>query len=73
MTGNLFKTAGAGCSKLTLLVNVSLKFLNLNITKTLLFFCWKNVRIFCTAKDPHIFPTKNNSIFDNVVRIYLMS
>ena len=26
-------------------------------------FLLKNVRIFCTAKDSHIFPTKNNSIF----------
>ena len=26
-------------------------------------FCWKNVRIFCTAKDSHIIPTKNNSVF----------
>ena len=35
-------------------------------------FCWKNVRIFCNAKDSHIFPTKNNSGFDNVIGIYLM-
>ena len=34
-------------------------------------FCWKNVRIFCIAKDSHIFTTKNNSVFDNVVGIYL--
>ena len=33
--------------------------------------CLKNVRIFCTAKDSHIFSTKNSSGFDNVVGIYL--
>ena len=40
-----------------------------------LFQSWghKNVRIFCNAKDSHIFPTKNNSVFDNVVGIYLTS
>ena len=31
------------------------------------------MRIFCTAKDSHIFPTKNNSAFDNLVGIYLTS
>ena len=25
------------------------------------------------AKDSHIFPTKNNSVFDNIVGIYLTS
>ena len=29
------------------------------------------MRIFYTAKDSHIFPTKNNSVFDTVVGIYL--
>ena len=29
------------------------------------------MRIFCTAKDSHIVPTKNNSVFDNVVGINL--
>ena len=48
------------------------KILNNNITNTLgFFFCWKNVRILCTAKDSHIVSTKNNSVFDDVVRIYL--
>ena len=28
-----------------------------------LVFCWKNVRIICTAKDSHIFSAKNNSVF----------
>ena len=52
-----------GCSKLTTsLVNVSLKF------KTLILQIH-----FCTAKDSHIFPTKNNSVFDNLVDIYLTS
>ena len=29
--------------------------------------------IVCTAKDSHIFPTTNNSVFDNLVRVYLTS
>ena len=33
------------------------------LSNPLLFFDGKNVRIFCTAKDSHIFPTKNNSGF----------
>ena len=33
----------------------------------------KDSHIFPTAKDSHIFPTKNNSVFDNVVSINLMS
>ena len=31
------------------------------------------MRIFCTAKDSHIFPTKNNVVFAYVVSIYLTS
>ena len=31
----------------------------------------ENVRIFCNAKDSHNFPTKTNSVLDNVVGIYL--
>ena len=31
------------------------------------------MRIFCNAKDSHIFPTKNDSVFDNVVSISLTS
>ena len=49
------------------------KILNANNTNTLIFFVEKNVRIFCSAKDSHIFPTKNNGVFDNVVGIYLTS
>ena len=41
------------------------------LEKYTVIFCWKNVRIFCNAKDSHIFPTKNNSVFENVVGIYL--
>ena len=37
------------------------------------YFLLKNVRIFCSAKDSHIFSTKNNSVFDNFVGIYLKS
>ena len=33
------------------------------LLNTLLFFVEKNVRIFCTAKDSHIFSTKYNSVF----------
>ena len=36
-------------------------------------FLLKKCEIFCNVKDSHIFPTKNNSIFDNVVGIYLTS
>ena len=49
------------------------KFSNVNKYKNTVIFCWKNVRIFCSAKDSHIFPTKNNSAFDSLVGIYLTS
>ena len=39
------------------------KYIPTTLSNTLLFFCWKNVRIFCIAKDSNIFPTKNNSVF----------
>ena len=39
------------------------KYIPTTLSNTLLFFCWKNVRIFCIAKDSHIFQTKNNSVF----------
>ena len=39
------------------------KYIPTTLSNTLLFFVEKNVRIFCTAKDAHIFPTKNNSGF----------
>ena len=77
----------ASCSKLTTsLVNVSFKLKKLNSTNPLLFFVEKNVRIFCaakdshifynvrifcTAKDSHIFSTINSGGFDNLVSIYL--
>ena len=65
--------SGAGCSKLTTsLVNVSLNF-QTKILQIHCYFLLKNVRIFCTAKDSHIFSTKNNSVFDNLVSIYLTS
>ena len=67
------KRPGANCSKLTtLLVNVSLKF-KTSILQKRCYFCWKNVRIFCSAKNSYIFPTIKNSVFDNVVSIYLIS
>ena len=69
----VFGRPGAGCSKLTTsLVNVSLKFKTL-ILQIHCYFLLKNVRIFCSAKDSHIFPTKNNSVFDNLAGIYLTS
>ena len=69
------ETPGASCSKLTTslhVVNVTLKF-KCKYYKYADIFCWKNVRIFCSAKDSHIFPTKKNCVFDNVVGIYLTS
>ena len=40
-------------------------------TNTLLFFVEKNVRILCTAKDSHIFSTKNKSVFVTLADICL--
>ena len=37
----------------------------------LFFFCWKNVRIFCNAKDSHIFPTKKQQQW--ICNIYLLN
>ena len=73
-----FWQAGAGCSKLTTsLVNVSLKFKTLILQIHCYFLlekCENLLHIFPTsAKDSHIFPTKNNSVFDNLVGIYLTS
>ena len=39
------------------------KQISAKVTNTLLFFVEKNVRILCSAKDSHIFSTKNNSVF----------
>ena len=66
---------GGGCSKLTTsLVNVSLKIKTLILQINCYFllekkFPTKNNSVI--AKDSHIFPTKNNCLFDNVVGIYL--
>ena len=55
---------GPSCSKLTTsLVNVSLKFQTL----ILQIHCY----FFCSAKDSHIFSTKNNSVFVNLADICL--
>ena len=73
---NGFKSTdlGRGCSKLTtLLVKVSLRFKTLILQIQWGFFWWRNVRISCTATDSHIFPPKNNSVFDKVVGVYLTS
>ena len=59
----MYHTSGPSCSKLTTsLFNVSLKFQTL-ILQIHCYFLLKNVRILCTAKDSHIFSTKNNSVF----------
>ena len=65
--------AGASCSKLTTsLVNVSLKFKMLILQIHCYFLLEKCENLLqCNAKDSHIFPTKNNSVFDHVVCIYL--
>ena len=41
------------------------KQISAKVTNTLLFFVEKNVRILCSAKDSHIFSTKNNSAKDS--------
>ena len=43
----------------TLLRRQFVKYMPTTLSNPLLFFV-ENVRIFCTAKDSHIFPTKNN-------------
>ena len=48
------------------------KILKVNITNTLLFFVEKNVRIFCTAKDSHIFPTINNFFRQKIIVYSIM-
>ena len=64
---------GASCSKLTTsLVNVSLKFQTL-ILQIHCYFLLKNVRILCSAKDSHIFSTKNNSVFVTLADICLIN
>ena len=75
------KHSGPSCSKLTTsLVNVSLKFQTLILQIHCYFLlkkcenplhCKKNVRILCTAKDSHIFSTKNNSVFVTLADICL--
>ena len=52
------------------LVNDLLKF-QMAILQIHLFFVEKNVRILCTAKDSHIFLTKNNSVFVTLADICL--
>ena len=39
------------------------KQISAKVSKKLLFFVEKNVRILCNAKDSHILSTKNNSVF----------
>ena len=68
---------GPSCSKLTTsLVNVSLKFQTLILQIHSYFLLKKcenplHVRILCTAKDSHIFSTKNNSVFVTLADICL--
>ena len=64
---------GPSCSKLTTsLVNVSLKFQTL-ISQICQYFLLKNVRSLCTAKDSHIFLTKNIRVFGYKVVKHLTS
>ena len=49
-------------SLMTSLRRQLVKYMPTEFSNTLI-FCEKNVRIFCIAKDSHIFPTKNNSVF----------
>ena len=59
-----------------LLVNDSLKFQMAILQIPCIFFFFlkkKNVRILCNAKDSHILSTKNNSVFANVVFMFLAS
>ena len=75
------KHPGPSCSKLTTsLVNVSLKFQTLILQIHCHFLlkkcenplhCKGFVRILCTAKDSHIFSTKNNSVFVTLADICL--
>ena len=53
-------------SIVSLMISLRHKFvkqISAKVTNTLLVFVEKNVRILCTAKDSHIFSTKNNSVF----------
>ena len=64
---------GPSCSKLTTsLVNVSLKFQTL-ILQIHCYFLLKKCEnpLHCTAKDSHIFSTKNNSVFVTLADICL--
>ena len=59
---------GQSCSKLkTLLVNDSLKF---QLAKLQIHCYFVLIKCENPAKDSHIFSTKNNSVFANVVSIY---
>ena len=67
--GELLRYSGPVCSKLTTsLVNKMLKFQT--FSNMPIFFCWKNVRSFCTSL---IFPTKNISVFGFKAVKHLMS
>ena len=72
-TEGIGSQTGPGCSKLTtLLVNVSLKFQTL-ISNIHQYFCWKNVRSFCSAKASLIFSARNISVFGYKMVKHLMS
>ena len=63
--------SGAGCSKLTTsLVNVSLKFKTLILQIHCYFLLEKCENLLQCKRFSH-FSNKNNSVFDNVVSIYL--
>ena len=50
-------------SPTTLLRCQHVKYMPTKLSSTLLFFCWKNVGFFCTAKDSLFFQQKNKSVF----------
>ena len=63
--------SGPSCSKLTTsLVNVLLEFQTL-ILQIHCYFLLKKCENLCTAKDSHIFSTKNNSVFVTLADICL--
>ena len=48
----------------TSLIRQLVKYMPTTLSNTLYFLLKKNLRIFCNAKDYHIFPTKNSSVFE---------
>ena len=66
MSDKFFMSWGGFLKLTTSLVNVSLKFKTL-ILQIHCYFLLEKCENLLQCKDSHIFPTKNNSVFDNVV------